>query len=67
MRPVLVTTLATAGGLLPLALTGGALWKPLTAVHIFGLLAGTVLTLFVLPVWYVVVVARRHAPPQAMP
>lgn len=58
MRPVLVTTLATAGGLLPLALTGGALWKPLTAVHIFGLLAGTVLTLFVLPVWYVVVVAR---------
>ena len=33
---------------------------------IFGLLAGTVLTLFVLSVWYVVVVARRHAPPRAM-
>jgi multidrug efflux pump subunit AcrB len=35
-------------------------------VHIFGLLAGTVLTLFVLPVWYVVVVARPQAPRRAL-
>ena len=62
----MMTTLATAGGLLPLALTGGALWKPLTAVHIFGLLAGTVLTLFVLPVWYVVVVAKPQTPQRAL-
>lgn len=52
MRPVLVTVLATAGGLIPLALTGGELWRPLTAVHIFGLIAATALTLFVLPVLY---------------
>jgi multidrug efflux pump subunit AcrB len=52
MRPVLVTVLATAGGLIPLAATGGELWRPLTAVHIFGLLVATVLTLFALPVLY---------------
>jgi multidrug efflux pump subunit AcrB len=56
---VLVTTLATAGGLVPLALTGGTLWQPLTAVHIAGLLVATVLTLIVLPVWYSLVV-RPH-------
>ena len=42
LRPVLVTVLATVGGLIPLFLTGGALWHPLTAVHIFGLLLATV-------------------------
>jgi multidrug efflux pump subunit AcrB len=59
MRPVLVTVLATAGGLIPLALTGGELWRPLTAVHIFGLLVATALTLFVLPVLYFLTVRRR--------
>jgi len=58
MRPVLVTVLATAGGLVPLAATGGELWRPLTAVHILGLLVATVLTLFLLPVLYYLFVAR---------
>jgi multidrug efflux pump len=52
LRAVLVTVLATVGGLIPLALKGGELWKPLTAVHIFGLLLATGLTLIILPVWY---------------
>jgi multidrug efflux pump subunit AcrB len=34
------------------------LWKPLTAVHIFGLLFATVLTLVVLPVLYYVFCAK---------
>jgi multidrug efflux pump subunit AcrB len=54
LRPVLVTVFATVGGLIPLFLTGGALWHPLTAVHIFGLLLATVLTLILLPVLYYV-------------
>ncbi len=58
MRPVLVTALATAGGLIPLTLSGGELWRPLTAVHIFGLLVATVLTLFILPVLYYLFAAR---------
>ncbi|HEY5914281.1 MAG TPA: efflux RND transporter permease subunit [Verrucomicrobiae bacterium] len=58
LRPVLVTVLATVGGLIPLFLTGGALWHPLTAVHIFGLLLATVLTLVMLPVLYYVFCAK---------
>ncbi len=58
LRAVLVTTLATVGGLVPLALTGGELWKPLTAVHIFGLLGATALSLVLLPVLYHIVATR---------
>jgi multidrug efflux pump subunit AcrB len=58
LRAVLVTVLATVGGLLPLFLTGGALFHSLTAVHIFGLLVATVLTLLLLPVLYYVFCAK---------
>lgn len=58
LRAVLVTVLATVGGLVPLFLTGGELWHPLTAVHIFGLLFATLLTLVLLPVLYYLFCAR---------
>ena len=58
LRAVLVTVLATVGGLLPLFYAGGALWHPLTAVHIFGLLLATILTLVLLPVLYFVFCTR---------
>jgi multidrug efflux pump subunit AcrB len=58
LRAVLVTVLATVGGLIPLALTGGELWKPLTSVHVFGLLGATALTLVMLPVLYYVFCAK---------
>ncbi|MHB1309006.1 MAG: efflux RND transporter permease subunit, partial [Limisphaerales bacterium] len=55
---VLVTVLATVLGLVPLTLAGGELWRPLTAVHIFGLLLATLLTLVILPVLYYLFCAR---------
>ena len=55
---ILVTVLATVGGLIPLNLTGGELWRPLTGVHIFGLLCATSLTLVVLPVLYYIFCAK---------
>ncbi len=58
LRPVLVTVLAVVGGLIPLFLTGGALWHPLTAVHIVGLVFATVLTLVMLPTLYYVFCAK---------
>jgi multidrug efflux pump subunit AcrB len=58
MRPVLMTVLATSGGLFPLFLSGGALWHPLTAVHIFGLIFAPVLTLGMLPTLYYVFCAK---------
>ena len=60
LRAVLVTVLATVGGLIPLALTGGELWRPLTTVHIFGLLFATLLTLVLLPVFYYVFCAKMR-------
>jgi multidrug efflux pump subunit AcrB len=58
LRPVLMTVLAVSGGLLPLFYGGGALWHPLTAVHIFGLLFAPVLTLVMLPTLYYVFCAK---------
>jgi multidrug efflux pump subunit AcrB len=58
MRPVLMTVLATSGGLFPLFLNGGALWHPLTAVHIFGLIFAPLLTLGMLPTLYYVFCAK---------
>jgi multidrug efflux pump subunit AcrB len=58
MRPILLTTLTTIGGLLPLSLFGGALWAPMTNGMISGLLVSTGLTLFVIPSMYVLFVER---------
>jgi len=55
LRPVLLTTVTTIGGLLPLFLnvSGGAeFWQPLTGAVIFGLAFSTVLTLLVIPTAY---------------
>ena len=55
LRPVLLTTVTTIGGLLPLLLniSGGAeFWQPLTAAVVFGLAFASVLTLIVIPVCY---------------
>ncbi|MEN6559099.1 MAG: efflux RND transporter permease subunit [Thermoguttaceae bacterium] len=53
LRPVLVTVLATVGGLIPLALKGGPLWEPMCYVQITGLLLATLVTLGIVPVVYV--------------
>ena len=58
MRPIVLTTLTTIGGLLPLSLFGGALWAPMTNGMIFGLVFSTVLTLVVVPTMYLVFVER---------
>ena len=55
VRPILMTTLATLFGLLPLALglgSGAELQKPLALAVIGGLLLSTFITLLVMPVMY---------------
>ena len=55
LRPVLLTTVTTIGGLFPLFMnfSGGAeFWQPLTGAVIFGLAFATVLTLVMIPVCY---------------
>jgi multidrug efflux pump len=56
LRPVLVTVLATVGGLIPLVIKGGPLWEPLCYVQIVGLLIATLVTKVVVPVLYVLFV-----------
>ena len=61
LRPVLLTTVTTIGGLLPLLLniSGGAeFWQPLTGAVVFGLAFATVLTLGVIPCAYSVYYRR---------
>ncbi len=50
--PIILTTLTTVGGLLPLTLGGGSLWAPMGWTIIGGLLVSTFLTLIVVPVLY---------------
>ena len=54
LRPILLTTVTTVGGLIPLWLGGGPMWEPLAIAIIFGLLFATALTLGVVPVLYAI-------------
>ncbi len=61
LRPILITTLTTIGGLLPMALgldVGSEVNAPLARAVVGGLALSTVLTLFFLPVFYTVVEER---------
>jgi multidrug efflux pump subunit AcrB len=53
MTPILLTTVTTIGGLLPLTMSGSSMWSPMGTAIIGGLLVSTLLTLFVVPVLYV--------------
>ena len=53
-RPVILTTLTTSLGMLPLYISGGLLWEPLSLAIIFGLTFGTIIILLYVPVLYAV-------------
>lgn len=58
LRPILLTTITTVGGLIPMALfaTGSnKMWQPMAITIIWGISFATVLTLFVIPIIYAVV------------
>lgn len=62
MRPVLMTTLTSVLGFLPMALStaeGSEMMRPLAVVLLGGLCMGTVLTLVMIPVLYSVVDDRK--------
>jgi multidrug efflux pump subunit AcrB len=52
LRPILLTTATTVGGLLPLWWGGGPMWATMAIAIIFGLLFATALTLGLVPVLY---------------
>lgn len=63
LRPVLMTATVASLGFLPMAISTGAgaeVQKPLATVVIGGLITATLLTLFVLPLLYVIFNAKRR-------
>ena len=52
LRPIILTTATTVGGLVPLCLGGGPLWESMAITIMFGLLFATVLTLIFVPILY---------------
>jgi multidrug efflux pump subunit AcrB len=64
LRPVLMTSLATIIGLLPMALklgTGSESYAPLAQAIIGGLTLSVVFTIFLVPAAFLIVY-RRHSP-----
>jgi outer membrane protein TolC len=55
LRPIFLTTMAAAVGVVPMILSGSSLWSPLASVIAFGLLVSMFFTLIVIPVLFVTV------------
>ena len=67
--PILITSTTTIGGLFSLAFGIGGkslLWAPVAASIVWGLAFSTVLTLFVVPLLYLLFM-RRHRQPGGEP
>ena len=69
LRPILITTLTTTLGLLPLAMgvgEGAEIQQPLALTVIAGLISSTLLTLVVIPAVFLIFNKNRPAPEQAI-
>jgi multidrug efflux pump subunit AcrB len=59
-RPILLTTVTTVIGLIPLVVTGGELFQPLAIALMFGLMVSMLLTLIIIPVTFSVLENKRE-------
>ncbi len=58
LRPIILTTVTTIGGLLPMAIFADGtnkVWQPMAITIIWGIAFATMLTLFVIPVIYAII------------
>lgn len=58
--PILLTTLTTIGGLLPLTLFGGSLWQPLGVVIISGLCVSAIASFILVPILTELFTQSKH-------
>lgn len=63
LRPIFLTTMAAAAGVLPMILSKSSLWSPLASVIAVGLIWSMFITLLVVPVLFVVVKSRMVKQP----
>jgi multidrug efflux pump subunit AcrB/outer membrane protein TolC len=59
LRPIFLTSMAAAVGVVPMILSGSSMWSPMASVIAFGLVGSMVFTLVAIPVLFVVVYSRR--------
>jgi len=67
LRPILMTSLATIIGMIPMALkmgTGSEQYAPMARAIIGGLSSSVLLTVFIVPAAYLLIYARREKAPQ---
>ncbi len=67
LLPIFLTTATTIGGLLPLAISGGPLWRGMAWCMISGLTVATALTLLVVPALYAILVETFRIRPVQLP
>lgn len=66
MRPIFLTSMAAAIGVVPMILSDSPLWGPLGTVVCFGLIFGMLLTLLILPVLYWISSGTKDAKKQKL-
>lgn len=59
LRPIFLTTMAAAVGVVPMILSGSTMWSPMASVIAFGLVGSMVFTLVAIPVLFVVAHSKR--------
>ncbi len=60
LRPIFLTTMAAAIGVVPMIVLKDPLWAPLASVFAFGIVISMVLTLLVIPVLYSLIIKNRN-------
>lgn len=63
IRPIFLTSMAAAVGVLPMIISGSPLWAPLASVFSVGIIWSMIMTLFVIPAVYAVVMKHVPVPP----
>ncbi|MCC8961906.1 efflux RND transporter permease subunit [Bradyrhizobium sp. Pear76] len=66
LRPILLTSATTVLGLMPMAIFGGALWKPMAVLMMSGLAVASMLTLLFVPAGYLLLFGFRGKPGHAV-
>ncbi|KGP70787.1 efflux RND transporter permease subunit [Pontibacillus yanchengensis] len=64
IRPILLTSLTSIAALLPIAFSGDVLFRPLAVSIVAGLLFSTILTLILLPAFYLMLHRVNHGKPK---
>jgi len=59
LRPIFLTSVAAAVGVVPMIISGSSMWSPMASVIAFGLVGSMVFTLVAIPVIFVVLQSRR--------